>query len=556
MSLANIGWRTKLLTLFTIVLTASLLIQVFYIVPYIQDRELQRAAIRHDELAHDITRDEENSLINLETLLITMADQPVFRNMDLDNQTEIMFQYIDLNPNINTLSVLNSTGWFVTGTMPNFDLIYTTRSYADVYFFSIPFLQGITSFGAPFDHSEGKVGMSIRVPIRSYIGDIVGVLMGSITINDVIDTLFDYPFDTGTLAYIVDLRGIVIAHSEIDIFSLDDGPLSLNYSSHYLVQTAINGSANVIDVHDINGTSILGMAIPLETVDWIMIMEAPLSMVMAEGNVITSNMLGLNLLVFGIGLIITLVFAQQIVTQQEQKTTDLKNAQEKLILQERMVALGKISGGVGHELRNPLSSIKTAAYLLKMVLKSPESDVAEALEVIEKEVDISTRIIESLLDFARPRPTMLEKVVINQSIKTALSRIDIPSNVNVVTDLDNEIPITLADRVQIIQAIRNICLNGVQAMPEGGRLTIKSERSDENTVVISITDTGVGIKKENIDRLFEFLFTTKAKGIGLGLALTKSIIERHQGTIDVESEEGEGTTFRITLPLPQSPDSA
>ena len=87
-------------------------------------------------------------------------------------------------------------------------------------------------------------------------------------------------------------------------------------------------------------------------------------------------------------------------------------------------------------------------------------------------------------------------------------------------------------------------------MLEGGRLTIKSERSDENTIVISITDTGAGIKKENIDRLFEFLFTTKAKGIGLGLAITKTIIERHQGTIDVESREGEGSTFRITLPEP------
>ena len=123
MSLTNIGWRTKLLTLFTIVLTVSLLIQVFYIVPYIQDRELQRAATRHDELAHDITRDEENSLSDFENMLFTMADQPVFRTMDIDNQTEIMMQYIDLNPDINTLSVLNSTGWFVTGTMINFSVI-------------------------------------------------------------------------------------------------------------------------------------------------------------------------------------------------------------------------------------------------------------------------------------------------------------------------------------------------------------------------------------------------------------------------------------------------
>lgn len=549
MSLTNIGWRTKLLTLFTIVLTASLLIQVFYIVPYIQDRELQRASTRHEELAHAITRDEEAGLSHFESMLLTMADQPVFRNMDIDNQTETMMDYMDLHPEINSLSALNSTGWFVTGTMANFSTIYTTHSYSASTFFSVPFLQGVTSFGAPFSHVEGQVGMSIRVPIRSFIGEIVGVLIGSLTINGVIDTLFEYPFDTGTIAYLVDQRGIVLAHSEIDIFNLDDGPLSLNYSSNHLVEDAINGSANVIDVHDINGTSVLGMAIALESVDWIMILEAPVSMIMAEGNVLTTNMLVLNLLVFGVGLVITLVFAQQIVTQQEQKTIELKNAQEQLIIQERMATLGKISGGVGHELRNPLSSIKTAAYLLRMVLKNPETDVAEALDIIEKEVDISTRIIESLMDFARPRPTLLEKVVINQVIETALSRIDVPTNVDVVTELDDEIPIILADRVQIIQAIRNISLNGIQAMPDGGRLTIKSERSEENTVVISITDTGVGIQKENIDRLFEFLFTTKAKGIGLGLAITKSIIERHQGTIDVESREGEGSTFRITLPL-------
>jgi len=549
MSLTNIGWRTKLLTLFTIVLTASLLIQVFYIVPYIQDRELQRAATLHDDLAHEITLDQENSLKNLESILITMAEQPAFRNMVIENQTVIMLQYLDLNPEINTLSVLNSTGWFVSGTMPNF-AIFTTRSYFGVSFFSEPFLQGVTSYGAPFDHTEGEVGMSIRVPIRSFVGEIIGVLMGSLSINDVIDTLFEHPFDPGTTGYIVDQEGIVLAHSEIDLFNLTEGPLSLNYSTRHSVALALLGTVDVINLFEMNGTSFIGMAITLEPVDWIVILEAPLSTIMAEGYVLTTNILGLNLLVFGIGLIITLVFAQQIVTQQEQKTRDLKNAQEKLILQERMVTLGKISGGVGHELRNPLSSIKTAAYLLKMVLKSPESDVAEALEIIEKEVNISNKIIESLLDFARPKPTMIEKVAITQTIETALSRIDIPDNVDVVTDLDNEIPILLVDKVQITQAILNICTNGIQAMPRGGRLTIKSERSEQNTIAISISDTGVGIKKEHIGRLFEFMFTTKAKGIGLGLAITKSIIERHHGTIDVESREGEGSTFRITLPLP------
>ena len=318
-NLQNIGLRTKLLSIFTLVFTVSLLIQIAYIIPYFQEVNIQQASIHHDEIAHEITREGEQGLVHIESTLHNMSHQAVFRTMDIDNQTETMMQYIETNSEINSLSVMNSTGWFVTGTMSNFE-VYTSRSYAESSFFSVPFEQNITNFGTPFSHEVDTVVMSISVPIESYTGEIIGVLMGSATINDVIDSIYEYPFEPGTFAYLLDQRGILMAHSEIDIFNLDGGPLSLNYSSFSVVQDALRGETNVIGIYYHIGTPYLAIAVPLEVVDWYLIMEVPMNIVIAEGNVLATNLLWLNLLVFGIGFVAIFGLAEQIVAQRNKKT--------------------------------------------------------------------------------------------------------------------------------------------------------------------------------------------------------------------------------------------
>ncbi len=233
----------------------------------------------------------------------------------------------------------------------------------------------------------------------------------------------------------------------------------------------------------------------------------------------------------------------------EERTTKLREAQEQLVRREKLAVMGQLAGGLGHELRNPLGAIKNSVYLLNMVLEDPEPEVKQSLEIIEKEVGISERVITSLLDFARPKPPTQREVDINDVVQAALSRVPVPENVEVVRQFSETLPTISADPDQLVQVFGNLALNAIQAMPEGGQLVVKSHVTGPDQVAITFADTGVGIPKEKMEKIFEPLFTTKAKGIGLGLALTKLLIERNGGTIDVKSEVEKGTTFTVSLPI-------
>ncbi len=229
--------------------------------------------------------------------------------------------------------------------------------------------------------------------------------------------------------------------------------------------------------------------------------------------------------------------------------TELKEMREKLVRSEKLVVLGQLAGGVGHELRNPLGAIKNAAYFLNMALKRPEPEVKETLEILDKEVATSERIVSSLLDFARPKPPTRRKMDINEVVQEVLSGAKVPDNVKVVRQLDESLVAILADPDQLGQVFSNIIRNGIQAMPEGGQLAVKSEVFRPGWVAVSITDTGVGIPPKEQQKVFEPLFTTKAKGIGLGLAVTSILVEGHGGTIEVQSKVGKGSTFTVRLPI-------
>ncbi len=232
----------------------------------------------------------------------------------------------------------------------------------------------------------------------------------------------------------------------------------------------------------------------------------------------------------------------------EERTQELRGSQQELIRKERLAVLGQLAAGMAHELRNPLGAISNATYFLNMVLEEPEPEVKEALEILRKEVVTSDRIISSLLDIGRVKPPTPRRVDLNDVLQGTLSRITVPENVEVVTQLDQALPFVLADPNQLSQVFRNLIINSIQAMPEGGRLVVMLETPSPEWVAVSFTDTGMGIPEENMERLCEPLFTTKTKGIGLGLALVKALVEGHGGTIEVESEAEKGSTFTVMLP--------
>ncbi len=819
----KLSWTTKLMGLITLALGALLLFQLLYVIPYLRNREVERTQAHQEEIAHNIALLLATKLGQGEKELTQMAERAEFRNMDLVNQTQTMVWYRELIPQFSSLFALDAEGWFVSGTAKDLT-VYQTQSYADADFFAVPFDQGQVYLSSPRSYFEGTyMGASVSVPIESDTGERVGVLIGGVWLNEFIEYVKDYSLGEGTVACAVDTEGTVFAHSGMDLFALEEGPLSLDFSDRSLVQVIMDGEMGGSRKYDRKGTSYFGSYVTLESSGWGVVVETPMSAILAGSNVLAGRLLMVNIVLFAIAFGVTLVFARQITAEQmrveqelrhreqefkalvenapdvisrfdkefrhvyinpavkreagmppeafvgktnrelgtpedlvikwedaiktvfetgqeitveteyptpsgtkhysnrlapefaeddsvetvlnigrnitgqkraeealkeyserleemvEQRTEELqeseakyrnltesldeliyradpetfvatyvnsaietlygytveewladptlwertihpddqertfaefteiqekvesrtvqyriirkdqtvrwgedhvswekdeqgnpvsmtgvmyditerKEMQERLLRSEKLAVLGQLAGGVGHELRNPLGAIKNAAYFLNMVLEEPEPEVKETLEILDREVATSERIISSLLDFARPKPPVRRKVNVNDVVQDALSRTTVPENVEVVTQLDETLPTVLADPNQLAQVFGNLMLNAIQAMPDGGQLVVKSEVLSPEWVSVSVADTGVGISEEDLEKIFEPLFTTKAKGIGLGLAVTRTLVEGHGGTIEVESpstglrtgEVGKGSTFTVRLPM-------
>jgi signal transduction histidine kinase len=232
----------------------------------------------------------------------------------------------------------------------------------------------------------------------------------------------------------------------------------------------------------------------------------------------------------------------------EARTRELVAAQEKLVRSERLAAIGQLASSVAHELRNPLGVMKNVIYYLNMLeIVQTNGEVKENLEVLSKEIEIADKVITDILEFSRIKKPALKHEDINLIVKEVLGRVTIPQNVKIATELDETLPEIDIDRLQILQVFYNLITNAIQAMEKGGTLKIKSY-SKNHSVEISFIDSGVGIPKEYIKKIFDPLFSTKAKGTGLGLSVSASLIEGHEGKIEVKSEVKKGSTFTVSLP--------
>jgi signal transduction histidine kinase len=221
----------------------------------------------------------------------------------------------------------------------------------------------------------------------------------------------------------------------------------------------------------------------------------------------------------------------------------LREAQEELIRKEKLAALGQLAGGVGHELRNPLGVIKNSVYYLNMILPKDEK-IQKHLGILDREVANSDRIVAELLDFARVKASVREPAGLVAIVRAALDRLPLPEPVAVQLELAESMPAILVDTHQVGQIVLNLLQNAVQAMPDGGRLTVSTGQDPEH-VFLTVEDTGVGIPAENLAKIFQPLFTTKAKGIGLGLALARDLAEANGGRITVESTVDRGSRFTV-----------
>lgn len=226
---------------------------------------------------------------------------------------------------------------------------------------------------------------------------------------------------------------------------------------------------------------------------------------------------------------------------------DLEEAQARLIRQERLAAVGQLASTVGHELRNPLGVVMNVLYLMEAGAgDDPDGPIRRHIATAKREISAATLIVSDLLDYSAGRQPILAPVQVSELVAEALSVAPPPNGVQVVQHGEPQVTID-ADHDQIRQALLNLITNGYDAMPGGGTLTVTAAAGPAS-VEITVTDTGAGMDEDTREAIFTPFFTKKARGIGLGLAVTKRIIEAHHGTITVTSAPSAGSSFTITVP--------
>ena len=233
--------------------------------------------------------------------------------------------------------------------------------------------------------------------------------------------------------------------------------------------------------------------------------------------------------------------------------SELKKREEQLIQSRKLAAVGNLTAGIAHELNNPLNNISlTTEALIDEYDEYDKTTKLKMLQDIYSQVERASKTVANLLDFTHRDKEAFEQVsiknVLERTIKLIANEIKL-SNVQLDMHFDDNLPPIMGNQDNLQQVFLNLCLNALQAMPDGGTLTARAYAENESIKVI-IRDTGIGIPKENINSIFDPFFTTKeiGKGTGLGLSVSYGIVKKHQGTISVESEVGKGASFTIELP--------
>ena len=274
-------------------------------------------------------------------------------------------------------------------------------------------------------------------------------------------------------------------------------------------------------------------------------------------------------------------YSEHLEEKVEKRTKQLKEAQEQLLKAERLAAIGEVATMVGHDLRNPLQAVANAVYFLKDphttvdslltnerykeyldIMPDPirnefHEKLTKTVEVrnkmintIDESIEYADKIVSDLQDLARTKEPEPIKIDLESLIQETLSGISIPKNVKISIKHDQRLSKLYVDPNQLRRVFANLTTNAIQAMENGGTLTISTKKT-EGFVEVSFKDTGVGISEENMEKLFTPLFTTKAKGMGLGLPICKKFVELHGGSIEAKSQVGNGTTFTVKLPIPK-----
>ncbi|MBN2411939.1 response regulator [candidate division KSB1 bacterium] len=244
--------------------------------------------------------------------------------------------------------------------------------------------------------------------------------------------------------------------------------------------------------------------------------------------------------------------------QQKVESTSalLNEVQQKLILSEKLAVMGELAAAIAHEIRNPLNTINSSIYYLHKKIQSSDPKIEEHLGIIKQEIQRTQKIITNLLEFSRKSNAKQSEIDINEILNQTIMLVENELSIHGIELNQKLIPVEkcLVNSDDIKQIFLNLVLNAKDAMPDGGKLTIKTGMDGKERIVVEITDTGKGIPRNMLDKIFDPFFTTKKEkqGVGIGLSIVHSAIERNNGTITVKSKEKKGSTFIISLPVSEN----
>jgi len=254
---------------------------------------------------------------------------------------------------------------------------------------------------------------------------------------------------------------------------------------------------------------------------------------------------------FFIFIIVISILFQRFYNNAQQAYIHLQQTQQRLIKTEKMAAIGQMAAAISHDLRNPLTGIKMATYYLGSKIDKSETEINSILQDIELEIDYASNVVTNILTYSKPTELIYNMSDINKIIEDTMYFVNLKNRdkgIELIKEYDNTIPEILVDNKKIKQVIVNLLSNSMQAMPKGGQLKIVTKLNADNVQII-ISDTGSGIEKSVQERIFTPFFTTKARGVGLGLSIVNNIVQKHGGNVEVISEVDKGTVFVVILPV-------
>lgn len=227
----------------------------------------------------------------------------------------------------------------------------------------------------------------------------------------------------------------------------------------------------------------------------------------------------------------------------------LQDAQQALARREKLALLGQLASGVGHELRNPLGVMSNAVYYLDAVQPDAPEDVRRFLGVLREQISLSAKIVNDLLDFSRMTPAERMPIALHHIVETQLRRVSLPPGIAIHRDFPDALPLVLVDPVHAGQIVLNLLTNALEAMGSSGTLGLRGRSMGDGSVRLEVSDTGPGVPPDQRDKIFEPLFTTKASGVGLGLAVSKSLALANGGELSLLTTDGRpGASFGFDMP--------